>query len=453
MRAVLIHCLLAAVFVVLSGCGGGGGGSAPSSAARPGAANSVPVAVAGPDQVVSAGDSVTLDGTGSYDADGGVVSYLWTIVSRPAASSAVLSSTTSPRSVFRADAPGVYEVTLEVADDDGATGLDRVFTTASVEPVIRSASKLTESAGVSGVCFDNDGPMPCPRSPAEPFWGQDTQYLTNPLSYTDNGDGTVTDDVTSLVWQKEPDGAMYNWYEATGSFDMIYNQGGIDVCGTLGLGGRDDWRLPGRHELMSVIDYSRSGPPFIVGSYFPDPGGMYWAAGGDGGWVVDFDDGTSRRYRPELQRGLVRCVSGPAHGGGRFTDNGDGTVTDSGTGLVWLGEERTGVSWEGALGYCAGLAREGRLGSTDWRLPDVKELESIADINRKMPALDERYFVMEGSNGPDLTGMYWSSTARSGAVWVVSFEAGEVVTSSPLSGSVVNGSNRARCVRPASGGG
>jgi len=73
--------------------------------------------------------------------------------------------------------------------------------------------------------------------------GEDGEYNINPMSYTDNGNGTVTDNNTGLVWQKCTVGqsndatcsgtdVQYNWYQATGTYDEEYNLDS-DVCGSL----------------------------------------------------------------------------------------------------------------------------------------------------------------------------------------------------------------------------
>ena len=53
-------------------------------------------------------------------------------------------------------------------------------------------------------CYDDSGVITCPAE-GEAFYGQDAQFTGNPPSYTDNGDGTVTDNVTGLIWQQSPD--------------------------------------------------------------------------------------------------------------------------------------------------------------------------------------------------------------------------------------------------------
>jgi len=94
---------------------------------------------------------------------------------------------------------------------------------------------------------------------------------------------------------------------------------------------------------------------------------------------------------------------------GRFLDNGDGTVTDICTGLIWEKETAPGTyfDWCLALSYCEGLTLAGH---DDWRLPNVRELQSIVDYGRVRPAIDPVFGVLGESF------CYWSSTstARSG---------------------------------------
>ena len=80
--------------------------------------NSAPVADAGPDQTVAAGQPVTLDGTGSWDPDGDPLSFAWSLTSLPPGSGAALDDPTSPTPSFVADLPGTYLAQLSV--DDGA---------------------------------------------------------------------------------------------------------------------------------------------------------------------------------------------------------------------------------------------------------------------------------------------------------------------------------------------
>lgn len=109
-------------------------------------------------------------------------------------------------------------------------------------------------------------------------------------SFTGNGNGTITDNLTDLMWQKCSTGqnnddacsgaaSTYNWYQATGTADAIHNpRGNMDVCGTLTLGGHTDWRLPSMEELESIID-GGTHRPVINTTYFPNTdSSFYWSS-------------------------------------------------------------------------------------------------------------------------------------------------------------------------------
>ncbi len=113
----------------------------------------------------------------------------------------------------------------------------------------------------------------------------------------------------------------------------------------------------------------------------------------------------------------------------RFTDNNNGTVTDKLTGLIWM-KNATAFgqkTWADALSAANGLA-SGSAGLTDgskagdWRLPNVRELQSLVDYGRSSPSF---------SGVPPFTGVqynhyYWSSTNFGGSAWYVDFNMGGV---------------------------
>ena len=78
--------------------------------------NGGPVANAGPDQSVTTGAGVSLDGSGSSDPEDDRLQFAWTLLTRPAGSVATLSSSTSAAPRFTADVTGAYELTLTVSD-------------------------------------------------------------------------------------------------------------------------------------------------------------------------------------------------------------------------------------------------------------------------------------------------------------------------------------------------
>lgn len=93
-------------------------------------------------------------------------------------------------------------------------------------------------------CFSNNSVISCP-SQGESFYGQDAHYQGNVPSYIDNGDGTITDNVTGLMWQSDM-GEKITFSEA------------ITIAETLILGGYDDWRVPTIKELYSLILFTGS---------------------------------------------------------------------------------------------------------------------------------------------------------------------------------------------------
>lgn len=124
------------------------------------------------------------------------------------------------------------------------------------------------------------------------------------------------------------------------------------------------------------------------------------------------DDGTYKKGYPKS--------------GARFVDNGDGTITDKATGLMWAKDGNgagcnngNNIAWGAAITFAEGLDFAGY---SDWRLPNVKELQSIVDYGTYSPAIDS-VFTNTQSN------YYWSSTTYAGNTanaWYVSFASGSV---------------------------
>ena len=149
-------------------------------------------------------------------------------------------------------------------------------------------------------CYQSVSPyaeIPCTGT------GQDGAYNINPLSYTDNSNGTVTDKKTGLMWQKGENPSTYNWYQAAGVYDATYNPSSQNVCGDLTLGEHSDWRLPSKKELMSIVDYNIPDPgPTINTAYFPNAhANLYWSSttvayDPEGAWGVVFNDGYVSSY-------------------------------------------------------------------------------------------------------------------------------------------------------------
>ena len=98
--------------------------------------NTTPVADAGPDQGVSLGALVALDGSNSTDAeDGASVNFAWTITSEPMGSSVMLNNETTATPSFTPTHTGAYEIGLTVTDSQGAMATDSVLITVTSAPV------------------------------------------------------------------------------------------------------------------------------------------------------------------------------------------------------------------------------------------------------------------------------------------------------------------------------
>jgi hypothetical protein len=285
-------------------------------------------------------------------------------------------------------------------------------------------------------CYDNQAEIPCPAE-GEEFYGQDANYSGNLPSYTDNGDGTITDNVTGLMWQQDP------------GEKMTYQQA-VTLAESFELAGYDDWRLPTIKELYSLIQFSGLDPssndpnaagliPFIDTGYFDFEYGdtssgervidSQWATSSVyGGTVfsdqramfgVNFADGRIKGYPANGQKTffVIYVRGNPGYGENDFVDNSDGTITDQATGLTWMqADSGLGMDWESALNYCETLDFAG---SSDWRLPNAKELQSIVDYDRSpdstnSAAIDPLFTISTITNEIGQTDYpyFWTSTTH-----------------------------------------
>ena len=297
-------------------------------------------------------------------------------------------------------------------------------------------------------CYDDGSAITCPAA-GEPFYGQDAQFTGNAPSTTDNGDGTVTDHVTGLTWQQSPDTDGDGDIDAQ---DKLTYADAVAYCENLTLEGADDWWLPSIKQLYSLIDFSGADPsgrsdaagsnlsPFIDATTFR------FAYGDEGAgerlidaqfasstpyvatvmndrptiFGVNFVDGRIKGYPQDLAF-YVLCVRGnAAYGENDLVDNGDGTITDQATGLMWTQDDSgSGMTWEEALDWVEAQNAANYLGYSDWRLPDVKELQSIVDYARSpdttnSAAIDPVFDATAITNeaGEIDYAFYWSSTTH-----------------------------------------
>jgi hypothetical protein len=131
--------------------------SAAAVAVTASVANAAPVANAGVAQNVVAGNSVTLDGSASSDANGDTLTYAWTLTSKPAGSSAALSSSTSAKPTFTADVAGTYVASVVVNDGKVNSTAVTVSIAAAVANVAPVANAGTAQSAYLGDLVTLDG--------------------------------------------------------------------------------------------------------------------------------------------------------------------------------------------------------------------------------------------------------------------------------------------------------
>ncbi len=307
-----------------------------------------------------------------------------------------------------------------------------------------------------GRCYDDTTEIACPTE-GEPFYGQDAQIDGNQPNYTANGDGTVSDSVSGLTWQQSAD------TDGDGDIDvddkLTYSEA-ILYCQNLTLAGQTDWRLPEIKQLYSLIDFGGTDPsgynstdpsglhPFIDTAYFDFAYGdtsagerlidaqyasstLYVSTtmnGSETMFGVNFVDGRIKGYptgpmpgQTEGKGFFVLCTRGnTGYGQNSFVDNGDGTITDRATGLMWAqNDSGAGLDWEEALVWVETRNASSYLGYNDWRLPNAKELQSIVDYSRSpdttnSAALDPLFRASVITNEARQVDypFYWSSTSH-----------------------------------------
>lgn len=273
--------------------------------------------------------------------------------------------------------------------------------------------------------------------------------------FVDHGDGTVSDELTGLIWLKQGD------YFGEVTWEQALQNANNLASGSPGLTDGSvagDWRLPNIREFRSLLDYSTVNPMIPADHPFTDvQSAIYWTSTtlasaptlawmttlGIGPSVFDIKENRNRMWPVRsgaqvrvAKTGQMQCwdafgnlidcagtgqdgdlQSGVPSPDPRFIDQGDGTVLDELTGLIWLKNANAfGIrTWDQALGDCNALA-SGSFGLDDgsvvgdWRLPNVNEFESLIDYGNFSPSIPTGHpFEQVGPTS------YWTSTTVSSA--------------------------------------
>ena len=275
--------------------------------------------------------------------------------------------------------------------------------------------------------------------------GTDADYAGNQPDYTVSSDSlTVIDNVTGITWTKSADTNQDGSIDVA---DKLSPTAAASYCQNLTLGGISDWRLPDIKTAYSLIDFSGLDPSGYTGTdtsqLTPFLNSAFTAAFGDtanGERIIDAQYATTSIYVSTTMNGdetmfgvnlvdgrikgyptsssfYVFCASGnESYGVNSFTDNGDETISDSATGLMWQKSDTVSLGWEDAINTCEASSTAGH---SDWRLPNVKELQSILDYTRSPdtsssaaidPVFNATSFINE--EGEQDWQSYWSSTTH-----------------------------------------
>ncbi len=276
-------------------------------------------------------------------------------------------------------------------------------------------------------CYSNSSKISCP-SAGGAFHGQDAQYKGRQMSFKDNGDGTVSDLKTGLMWAKKAVTPV-TWKQA------------VSGAKSYSLAGYKDWRLPSIKEMYSLIHFegsftgsSSTSKPYIDTKTFDYSWGDVSAGeremdvqytttaeyvdttmhGDHTVFGVNFADGRIKGYGTVSPHGTktfeaLYVRGSTAYGKNKFVLGGDGTIIDKATGLTWQqGDNGKATSWKSALAYCEGLSLAGK---KDWRLPNAKELQSIVDYSRS-PATTGTAAISSLFKVTTVESWYWSSTTH-----------------------------------------
>jgi hypothetical protein len=304
-------------------------------------------------------------------------------------------------------------------------------------------------------CYNANSVVSSP-APGAAFYGQDAQMAGVQPAYHLSADNlTVYDIKTGLSWVHTIDTNGDGIIDVTDKLNWPQAQAYVAALNAASYGGYTDWRMPSIKEQYSLMDFRGTDPsgyagtdtsglvPFIDTQVFEFAYGdtnagervidsQYMSSTqyvshcyNDGGYTifgVNFADGRIKGYRgANLGTNTVfyfmPCRGNTAMGANQFSDNGDGTVTDTATGLMWQqADSGAGMNWQAALAYAEALTLAAH---TDWRLPNAKELQSILDYTRS-PDTTASAAINAVFNATSITGeagtldypWYWSGTTH-----------------------------------------
>ena len=252
-------------------------------------------------------------------------------------------------------------------------------------------------------------------------------------------DGDIVEDShTLLIWQRN---LPVNYGPACGNLATCTWDQALLYCDGLSYGGSEEWRLPNYYELSSITDFGRYDTA-VDPEVFPGMSSLFifWTSSPfandvDMAWEFIIQSGGSGTQN-KIVGDEVRCVRGGVYTApqdDRYVTSDPEVVLDLATGLEWANVYQIDRTWQQALRDCEGLNHGGH---TDWRLPNVRELQSLVDVTAFAPA---SYF-------PDMPAVYfWSSSSQPtiNFAWSIQLATGQLYA--PVKTTSTNW--HSRCVR------
>jgi len=267
-------------------------------------------------------------------------------------------------------------------------------------------------------------------------------------TYSDNGDGTVTDPTTGLIWMRCAMGQTWDGVNSTctGTASTYTFDQANALTGTVTIAGQSDWRVPTIRELQSIVERAILNPAIDRTAFPAAPASSFWSASAHASlsgfaWYAYFSwgaasyGGRDAKFAVRLVRaGQSSALLDSARPIADYVDQGAGIVMHTPTRLIWqrcaVGQSWTGTTCSGTPSTftwdAAKVLKSSFAGQTDWRVPTEEELLSLVDYSGWSPAINTTWFP-----NTDAT-IFWSASALAlstyDGAWDIDFRDGVVFT-------------------------
>ncbi|MBQ6976190.1 MAG: DUF1566 domain-containing protein [Selenomonadaceae bacterium] len=237
----------------------------------------------------------------------------------------------------------------------------------------------------------------------------------------------IRDSETGLDWEvKSLDAENFRFYNRTLNW-FAFTEKYISQLNEMNYGGFDDWRIPSKAELRSLIDYSKTSPAFPQEIFKTLTAQDYWCGTtyglrDDCGWVINLNIGAATAKNKTLPSyGVAVRGRKITDAKSRFIDNGDGTITDTFLKLMWQKNQNERKSYNDVLKE---LPTYNLAGYNNWRLPTMHELNSIFDESFENGSWYFDEFFEHDKLKPPILQHITANLFKNTYVWVKNFNFG-----------------------------